>query len=277
MGVEKGNEFPWVIFSVKKTKCAISAKDVESMVAMPPVVDVPHAPEYVRGVINLRGRVMPVVDLRARMGMTSFMREVDEFCALMHQREQDHKNWLRELEASVREGREFGLATDPHLCAFGKWFDSYKAETHLMEMILQKFRAPHARIHALAAKVKALEAKGEIDEAHRLIDQCRDNELAEMIRLFAEIREAYVASSREICLVFSANARPVAMAVDSIESVERLAEGKFEELPDVLHDSDSDLVTSTGKRLKHDELVLLIDHTRIAGDLDPSALAAPPS
>ena len=29
----------------------------------------PHAPEYVRGVINLRGTVLPVVDLSVRLGM----------------------------------------------------------------------------------------------------------------------------------------------------------------------------------------------------------------
>jgi purine-binding chemotaxis protein CheW len=30
---------------------------------------VPHAPDYVRGVINLRGVVLPVMDLKARLGM----------------------------------------------------------------------------------------------------------------------------------------------------------------------------------------------------------------
>lgn len=29
----------------------------------------PHAPEYVRGVINLRGIVLPVIDLKCRLGM----------------------------------------------------------------------------------------------------------------------------------------------------------------------------------------------------------------
>jgi len=33
------------------------------------VTRVPNAPSYVEGVINLRGRVIPVVDLRARFGM----------------------------------------------------------------------------------------------------------------------------------------------------------------------------------------------------------------
>jgi len=30
---------------------------------------VPHAADYVRGVINLRGQVLPVIDLKARLGM----------------------------------------------------------------------------------------------------------------------------------------------------------------------------------------------------------------
>jgi len=267
------NNFPWVVFSLKKTKCAINACDVESMVAMPRVTDVPQAPDYVRGVVNLRGKVMPVVDLRARLGMSSFLQDIDDFCAMMDQREEDHKNWLRELEASVRERREFTLAVDPHQCAFGRWFDHYQPETHLLEMLMQKFKAPHARIHAIATKVKALEAEGKIEQAHRIIEQCRDNELSVMIRLFAEIRKAYVESSREICLVFTSGSRHVAVAVDSIESVERLADESFKELPAVLHGEGDrhDVVFSTGKRRKRDELVLLLDHARIAEELPATA------
>jgi purine-binding chemotaxis protein CheW len=34
-----------------------------------PITAVPRAPSFVKGVINLRGRIIPVVDLRARFGM----------------------------------------------------------------------------------------------------------------------------------------------------------------------------------------------------------------
>jgi purine-binding chemotaxis protein CheW len=34
-----------------------------------PITPVPRAPSFVRGVINLRGRIIPVVDLRGRFGM----------------------------------------------------------------------------------------------------------------------------------------------------------------------------------------------------------------
>jgi len=36
---------------------------------MQEITEIPHAPESVVGVINLRGRVIPVVDLRTRFGM----------------------------------------------------------------------------------------------------------------------------------------------------------------------------------------------------------------
>jgi chemotaxis signal transduction protein len=78
------------------------------------VASIPNMPDFVRGAINLRGRVMPLVDLRKRLGMVSASEETSEFIRLMMQREQDHKNWLAELEASVRERREFKLTTDPH-------------------------------------------------------------------------------------------------------------------------------------------------------------------
>jgi purine-binding chemotaxis protein CheW len=36
---------------------------------MPEVTQVPNSPEYVDGVINLRGKVIPVIDLRRRFGI----------------------------------------------------------------------------------------------------------------------------------------------------------------------------------------------------------------
>jgi purine-binding chemotaxis protein CheW len=42
---------------------------VQEIIGMMPVTRVPRTPEFVRGVINLRGRVIPVLDLRAKFEM----------------------------------------------------------------------------------------------------------------------------------------------------------------------------------------------------------------
>jgi len=42
---------------------------VKEIIGMMPVTPVPRTPGYVKGVINLRGKVIPVIDLRLRFGM----------------------------------------------------------------------------------------------------------------------------------------------------------------------------------------------------------------
>lgn len=42
---------------------------VHEIMGMMPVTRVPRTPEFIRGVINLRGKVIPVIDLRIRFGM----------------------------------------------------------------------------------------------------------------------------------------------------------------------------------------------------------------
>ncbi len=41
---------------------------VHEIVRPPEITNVPHAPEYVEGVMNLRGKIVPVIDLRRRFG-----------------------------------------------------------------------------------------------------------------------------------------------------------------------------------------------------------------
>lgn len=47
----------------------IAAGQVQEIVRMQEITEVPNAPSHVQGVINLRGRIVPVVDLRAKFGL----------------------------------------------------------------------------------------------------------------------------------------------------------------------------------------------------------------
>lgn len=44
---------------------------VREIVRVPDITSVPNVPDYVEGVINLRGRIIPVIDLRKRFGQKS--------------------------------------------------------------------------------------------------------------------------------------------------------------------------------------------------------------
>lgn len=59
-----------VIFELGGEQFGVEIGAVESIVQMLPVTHVPQAPAFVRGVTNLRGRVLPVLDLYARFGLS---------------------------------------------------------------------------------------------------------------------------------------------------------------------------------------------------------------
>lgn len=54
----------------------IEIRQITEIVGMQRITKVPDSPEYMKGVINLRGQVLPVTDLRLRFGMVA--REYDE-------------------------------------------------------------------------------------------------------------------------------------------------------------------------------------------------------
>ena len=261
-------DYPWVIFMLHKSQMAISAEHVQYMVVVSEPSKIPNVPDHIRGVTNLRGTIVPLVDLRIRLGMPSFLTEVEEFCSLMDQREMDHRRWLQELEGSVREQREFNLATDPHQCAFGKWYDSYQPTSYTLASLLKQFETPHRVIHDIAKKVFALEKKGDMAGAYKLIKDCREKELAQMITLFAKTKEYYRTQNREIAIVLEHQRKLVAMAVDSIESVEYLEVGSMTEMPSTFAGGEEPrFVTLTGHR-KHDgSTVLILDAGQIVGNL----------
>ena len=61
-------ELQIVGFRIGRETFGLPISLVHEIVRPPEITNVPHAPEYVEGVMNLRGRIVPVIDLRRRFG-----------------------------------------------------------------------------------------------------------------------------------------------------------------------------------------------------------------
>jgi purine-binding chemotaxis protein CheW len=59
----------YLTFALSNEEYGLSILDVFEIFGMKPITRVPRAPEYIKGVINLRGRIVPIVDLRIKFGM----------------------------------------------------------------------------------------------------------------------------------------------------------------------------------------------------------------
>jgi purine-binding chemotaxis protein CheW len=62
-------ELQLVIFELGEENYGVDISAVESIIKMQAITKVPHAPSFVEGVTNLRGKVLPVIDLRKRFGL----------------------------------------------------------------------------------------------------------------------------------------------------------------------------------------------------------------
>lgn len=60
-----------VTFSIGEEEFGVDILKVQEIIRMMEITKVPRAPEFVEGVINLRGKVIPIIDLRRRFGLSS--------------------------------------------------------------------------------------------------------------------------------------------------------------------------------------------------------------
>jgi purine-binding chemotaxis protein CheW len=59
----------YLTFSLGKEYFAINVDQVEKILEFQPVTEVPKSPEYMLGVFNMRGEVIPMIDTRIKFGM----------------------------------------------------------------------------------------------------------------------------------------------------------------------------------------------------------------
>ncbi|MDH7603917.1 MAG: chemotaxis protein CheW [Melioribacter sp.] len=63
-------------FKIAEEEYAVDILMVQEIIRMMQVTKVPNAPDFVDGVVNLRGRIIPVIDLRSKLGLSR--KEVDK-------------------------------------------------------------------------------------------------------------------------------------------------------------------------------------------------------
>lgn len=58
-----------IVFKLGEEEYALDINFVQSIERIQPITRVPNAPSYVKGLINLRGNIIPIIDLRKKLNM----------------------------------------------------------------------------------------------------------------------------------------------------------------------------------------------------------------
>lgn len=68
---ETGDLLQLVTFTIANEEFGLDILLVQEIIRVLPITKVPGAPEFVEGVINIRGKVIPIMDLRQRFGLAA--------------------------------------------------------------------------------------------------------------------------------------------------------------------------------------------------------------
>lgn len=72
-----GGTIQFIVIQVGEEQYGIDIKYVDNIIHMSSITRVPKVASYVRGVINVRGEVIPVMDIRTKMGLPEAMHTKD--------------------------------------------------------------------------------------------------------------------------------------------------------------------------------------------------------
>ncbi len=160
----------------------------------------PVSGKGLKGAVMYRNEPTPIFDFAKSMGLASPFEENHKLIEMLVEREKDHIDWINSLEDSIVNGVPFEKATEPHKCAFGKWYDKFKSRDEELMRVMKKFEAPHKHIHSLAQSLLGLRDKGETKKALSILSEERLITLAHLVRTFEETRKHIVESERPVVM-----------------------------------------------------------------------------
>lgn len=250
-------EFPAAVFSVADVMYGLSSRHMLSIEILGTVTPIVGSPPHMIGVTDFRGDMISLIDLRALFGIRSMAEQLREF---MLARIADHERWMAALEKAADEGGAFTLATDPHACAFGKWYDSFHTDSNSLNMLLKKIDSPHQKLHTSAVAVKKAIADGRLEEARELVRAAKATHFSETISLLRRVDEAYESDSTAMLIVLEVDGHVFGLVADKIVSVEFITEPV--PLPD--GGQRSEYVEKLGRRSGDGAIVQFLDVRRLS-------------
>ena len=116
--VENTQPTQFLTFTLDKEEFAVDIFKVREVLEFTSVTRVPRTPEFMRGVINLRGKVVPVIDLRLKFGMSRTETTIDTCVIITEVDVRGEKTVLGALADSVQEVIELeprNIEPPPHM------------------------------------------------------------------------------------------------------------------------------------------------------------------
>ncbi|MGA4604564.1 MULTISPECIES: CZB domain-containing protein [Pseudoalteromonas] len=183
------------------------------------LTDLPNDNPSFLGVKDYMGVPTPIFDLGIILNKRSSYETNQELVSMLKQREQDHKEWLVALEASIFNDVPFTKAKDPKQCAFGQWYYGFKTDNDDLKALLKRFEEPHAKLHSLADRLLVMCAQGHKQEAIDTLAREKSTTFSKLMRLFESARDQIMLDHKPIIVFTTQDGQSphIGLLVDKVE------------------------------------------------------------
>jgi len=222
------HELPWLIFTLCGNAYAVNSKYVSGILMPPEVTPLPEAADIYKGLVDIRGDVFPLLEVRKLFRFKTIEEECADFNSMINGAKEAHINWVNELKRYVNEKDAFLMATEPTKCAFGKWYYDYTASVSNISAAasLSKIEEPHKLFHQAADTVIKLikEDKSGSNDARikESLALATERYVPIILALLDETKQAYRSSYRETVVTLSNGEETLGLLLDEVLGVDKV-------------------------------------------------------
>lgn len=118
------SEQEYLTFILDGEEFGVDILCVQEIRVLSSVTELPNKPDYIKGVINLRGIIIPIVDLRIRFGKTPLAYDDQTVMVILKARKQDHEMVVGVIVDAVSEVYKFSEQDIRKAPSFGNAIDA---------------------------------------------------------------------------------------------------------------------------------------------------------
>jgi chemotaxis signal transduction protein len=251
-----------VTFRIAKEEFAFHMEHVREILRVQTPNQVPDVPEYVLGVLTVRGRILPVIDLRRLLQQRSLADEFFDSCRPLRE---EYERWIDQTEKAFAGGSQHKVDSSvmEHL---RKWLAETNSSSQLLMEALAKARGLNEKvIKQLQARTKH-EEHGDRDAARASGEDVLSagRETVAALRQFEEQIGQNIQEDQRI-IVVDADGFVLGLVVDHVHEVLNVPKSLLEPPPRITSSGGMEL-SGVAKLDDGARLIMLLDVASLMKD-----------
>lgn len=222
-----------VSFIIGNEEYAFYIDKVREILRFDKITEVPNSPEYMLGLITVRGKLLPVVDLRKLFNMRTFGEDISEHVEKI---KAAHEEFLKALSSSIDGKSVFKGELDHNKCSFGVFLSNFYTSSVEVDNAVEEIKQDHVLFHNYAKESLDILRESGSEKAKSFFDEKILPTGKLVINHFERLQktiEQNINQDQKILVIEFGNIS-IGLAVDKMKHVIRLPKDVVAEPPSLL-------------------------------------------